>query len=1830
MSDPRAYLESVRAREGQAATSAVRDALKTKREFIPERMAILIRGGMSREEARAQAEAEYESLNAPAVSGYGERQDRQPSGSSEGLGALIPQAPAPANVEPVGEFDVGDLGRAAFGRRIEVAEDIAQQSEDIMKSQAQINWDAVAEQLGTAEDEELDAIKAAFRKRSEENPSDAPGDVLSGVMEDLNALPDVLAGKGDVLRGEFERSDSILGTVLGTRITEGDELPDLNPVQMEYMNAQLKSRRLALRDKFIEDADRDAVRDQMAEEQRDPTGGPAPQISDAQVDQFIRARAERQALDEVPDFWWLDPEDKEQVMRDPSQFAKRGMFQKETYFGETVETVGGWTLRVPTMWGYNLGAGVLSSAGEAVTPSSWIAWANDIDLSEEKREKREEVNPALADYPGLFNVAENLGLGGEASQSSSILVEQDAISPAMGTALTAGGYILDFADPTIVLSGGAIGAARAASKAGSVSRAVYGVSRGAASAGLRGFAFGAIDEIPFVRRGFQWLEPGDPRIAFSVDIANGLSARDAAIDFVRAGGGLEDTKSFVSRSYPRNSYTEYVRGIDNLEGDDLVQALSKNVAPGLEDTINRIDNISDGLSDYARGGKLPQGVRPKELARTVGAVAKAEPDVQRILRGANPKGGETRMQAYLRVLDEADQLDKIKNKYILSEVTADIITKTKGSNIASYAAVTPNTWIKRSEINDLLSFVKDKTSIGKIAQDIAAGVSAGKIKILQLSDERGIRTVYDITDMADDARLALTSELDRVFQEAKDFQQISARGAGDAPGSVSMIKKEGGRIYITSSQFRTLMNATIDMAAEGKMLLDPGSAGVVRSRDIARLPQYQQKNYMLPVEVRDLTRSRFLNAIKGAVNRLDISNVTTQQATSIRQLRDRLSTMDRVVRRDIARFNADPEFKTLLGADPAKTYTNEEIVGFLTVKKPRTIKYDEDGLVIPAPSLHHSMKWTGNMLFAKMDIPSQLLAPITGRDFNLSSFYLSEEGLAALSDMSRKYAGAMTENPQDYLRLYNAFVNEWISTLTTTPDLLAGGVQLKELSQLVKGKVPSYLLTGSYYAAEAQRIRTKVMGSLMSTDTSALRGNIGNIFDADWLAKASEGLRGNGILNQYDNIEDAWDVMVRGLIQRKIMGESCDTLEDFAGFVNGEWKAIEDYQRSSAAFDARPQSRQGGANPFADPEAVAPTPPQSTVAGKIGKIDLDSLGDADLSNLAQIFNEANDTANTIMRKNGFKPETDQVSIEAELRRLRWAFSQEGAGPEASMMRLMMGEDAYSQIEEVVASNGMVNIQNWILDQMDKPVGQKAVGFFADAIRTMNEFRYGLLLGIRTRFYGVTLLTNPLVSFSTVGMLGMGSPVKTLRTMKAGEDARTGIDATAGATGALAGGIVGGAAGGPVGALAGAVGGALAGVGSVAAIRAGDAMLANTKGPGSVMWNKIAHTDAAGRTYTHGEIWESIIGGGGLRSGAGFTISQAMINDTMRILPEKGTLKGAASQFMTTMASTSRVADQMDIFFRLNTAFTLLGKGRSMDEAVQIARRSIYDYGDMKAWERTLSAYFMIFYSFTRQLTAQTMRSFTSYKQWTRMIKLLKFQRGIEGMSQEIMGYDKTSSLYMPDYTLPRPALDLKPGLKNDVYGMGPLLPHSEGIILLSNLLSVRGIPEEILNQLSPNIKVIINANELRMRTNQLSPENVVLLNTTNAWPMLEAYLGPISAVPGIPEDGAVGGYIYKLTPEQERKYKALLYTSNHFGSQTALRDWMRILAPDQIYPFSEMTTGQRVAFAGGAYTPVKTRRPPDQLVREIERSISDINRRIRQLEERDESTRVRAERDNRQ
>lgn len=353
--------------------------------------------------------------------------------------------------------------------------------------------------------------------------------------------------------------------------------------------------------------------------------------------------------------------------------------------------------------------------------------------------------------------------------------------------------------------------------------------------------------------------------------------------------------------------------------------------------------------------------------------------------------------------------------------------------------------------------------------------------------------------------------------------------------------------------------------------------------------------------------------------------------------------------------------------------------------------------------------------------------------------------------------------------------------------------------------------------------------------------------------------------------------------------------------------------------------------------------------------------------------------------------------------------------------------------------------------------------------------------------------------------------------------------------------------------------------------------------------KIIVRDPAGREYTANELYRQIVDRGGesvfsanLPGFAGRTAKAAI---------EIGAA-GKAYRIADWLLSTP---DKEDSVFRLAVAISALKEGRTIDDAVSLAKASLYDKGTISKSEENIQK-LLLFYTFTRNNLVNLMKNLSKPEGWKRIINTAKFKRGIESFT-----VDPEEQKYAPETAATRVLLG-KMGTK-DV--------GEKGIVLASPSDSTLSALELLINLISGDI-VEVASGMMKPGQSMLfkeSTENTLekipaehlaiyqmLSDTTGA--SLSDILGAMTGEDIIPvrsrEPDAIDGYIYPILSESARKrYQLAINVLGYIGIGRIINDYPNIAgAPGTKSQIS--FTGEpagtlgKIGYNIGFVTPLKT------------------------------------------
>jgi hypothetical protein len=276
----------------------------------------------------------------------------------------------------------------------------------------------------------------------------------------------------------------------------------------------------------------------------------------------------------------------------------------------------------------------------------------------------------------------------------------------------------------------------------------------------------------------------------------------------------------------------------------------------------------------------------------------------------------------------------------------------------------------------------------------------------------------------------------------------------------------------------------------------------------------------------------------------------------------------------------------------------------------------------------------------------------------------------------------------------------------------------------------------------------------------------------------------------------------------------------------------------------------------------------------------------------------------------------------------------------------------------------------------------------------------------------------------------------------------------------------------------------------------------------------------------------------------------------------------------------------DMAYRYAVFADAIRSGRSESEAVELARRSMYDASDITSVEKSIQN-MTLFYSWQRNNFVNFVKNLASSEGRLRIARSLRTGEALQDLFTS-----EEDQRWMPGYFQTKLLISKIPGTNKDLYFTTPSQPVRDSLNLMSELLK-GNFSDIATNMLNPNYKLLFDIeNPMQAYRNKVIPEHVYLAKVASdvsgvaVQDVLSQLVGS-EIVPrqGLPEEGAINGYIYPLTtPQQQRAYNYVTGTLQFLGLETALRDWIKTLSGGEGTAVQKLSLAKQVAyfFASGA------------------------------------------------
>ena len=457
--------------------------------------------------------------------------------------------------------------------------------------------------------------------------------------------------------------------------------------------------------------------------------------------------------------------------------------------------------------------------------------------------------------------------------------------------------------------------------------------------------------------------------------------------------------------------------------------------------------------------------------------------------------------------------------------------------------------------------------------------------------------------------------------------------------------------------------------------------------------------------------------------------------------------------------------------------------------------------------------------------------------------------------------------------------------------------------------------------------------------------------------------------------------------------------------------------------------------------------------------------------------------------------------------------------------------------------------------------QSAKDFVSKMMDIMTPTFYFFILGARTRFHGMNFITAPLITYQTLGRFS--NPMSGFNVVRKG--------GRIGAKGA----------------------------------------------------DEIAVQSPDGLTLTNREVFE-LIERSGVKSEYNFIRSAMNDGSLIRFMkayekPGVGYGKWMLNNFASGVEVMNQFGTHTDMMWRSSVFIDAIKEGSSVEEALGMARRSLFDYNDLSPLERQYIIKLTVFWNFQRQNIASFLQSLFEPEKLKRFVRIYRLKRDMNAVFADINdGKRYPYEMYMPEYTQTRLIYGQQQGLANNrQLLMSPSIPALEAAMFVTDVLSQGPLPivQEKANQLlGPSGKLIMGGKDEKYKGKRINAEYVSALKINADSPqeiadqlslLVSGEIEPKFV--GHDAVGNVDGYIYPLNEQQQNQWAVIQDGIGFIGATTAINDYVRAFAPSGT-TYQGLSMRQRMLALTGVLTPARQKSIVDQQIMNLKRIRSELRK----------------------
>jgi hypothetical protein len=366
-------------------------------------------------------------------------------------------------------------------------------------------------------------------------------------------------------------------------------------------------------------------------------------------------------------------------------------------------------------------------------------------------------------------------------------------------------------------------------------------------------------------------------------------------------------------------------------------------------------------------------------------------------------------------------------------------------------------------------------------------------------------------------------------------------------------------------------------------------------------------------------------------------------------------------------------------------------------------------------------------------------------------------------------------------------------------------------------------------------------------------------------------------------------------------------------------------------------------------------------------------------------------------------------------------------------------------------------------------------------------------------------------------------------------------------------------------------------------------------------------------------------------------------DLANTMARKAGLLGKTERNVSKLAAfPTALADESDKLYRVEAMKAALQQGKTLDEAFEIGRKSLFDYGSATDFERTYVARWMLFYNFFRNGLATTFDSMLrDPARFTRQVRLTEDATRVATEDDEQWSQMRFYTPY--NAGVARITMSYAPQANREgKILMLPNMPYYDAVYLVTGLLStpeyvifggtnpVTGESEPgstyVYDKLAPGAQFAIAtiaglgfASDVKLSKGYIPAAHAAMFEATGTMPLV-AGLVDLKVRPARPDETnqSYNGNVYTLDDAGFTFYKRLVAGAQYLGASRPFKDYGDLVSMWGAFDgkFKDFTVKEKVLQTTGVGTvsPVGT-------AASVETRAADIQAQITQQKAREQAER---------